>query len=112
MTRAIEDTSSTCKTCVYWERLDRGGDAGRCNYVSIPGWAQKYLSQTDEQRRMSAEDGLTCWMHSKRGLELKIDGKSFMQRLAARSGNFCRVCGRDHNMMPCGPPDSASAEPK
>lgn len=113
MTRAIDDTTSTCRSCMYWDGnnastgLPKG--SGYCGYISVPAWVGKHLTHRDDHRVMLETDGLDCWQHAKR--DPKPLGREGAERLlrsvARRSANVCRLCGHEHNMMPCPPPDSA-----
>lgn len=77
MTRAIDDATSRCGTCRYWTH-DPTADGihptrlGHCNYLSIPGWAQKALPK-NFSTRMREDGGETCWLHDMRPAQNSVE---------------------------------------
>lgn len=104
MTRAFDDKTSTCGSCIYFEAdaPDGGPPDGHCNWLSLPAYVYKNVREFNTHMR--ADAGKDCWLHMKRGVKLDpIDPDRLMQRMAQLPSNVCRVCGNSHNMMPCGP---------
>ena len=66
MTRAFNDTTSTCATCIYFapDSPDGGPPDGHCNWLTLPAYA--YKNVTEFNTYMRAADGKNCWLHSKR----------------------------------------------
>ena len=76
MTRAYDDKTSTCGTCVYWQRdsvqAERPSvDTGHCNWISVPGWLTKPHAPLEHgimphMTRMLEDGGANCWLHKTR----------------------------------------------
>ena len=101
MTRAYDDATSTCGTCLYFspDAPDGGEPDGHCNWLSLPAYV--YKNRAEFNTLMLASDGKNCWLHTKRETPLKLNPLKLLKRVASHPEGRCRVCGGDHNCAPC-----------
>lgn len=66
MTRAFDDKTSTCGSCVYFspDSPDCGPPDGHCGWLSLPAYAYKTVKEFNTYMR--ADAGKDCWLHTKR----------------------------------------------
>ena len=70
MPRAMDDKTSTCGSCAYWNHHAESDGIhptplGECGWWSLPVWTRQYIP-IKPSTRMRADDGLDCWLHTKR----------------------------------------------
>lgn len=82
MVRDIDDRTSACRSCSYWDSSAPGLPQGNgyCGYSSVPAWVHKHLTPRDDHRIMSSDEGLDCWQHTQRVID-HPDGLTTEQRL-------------------------------
>lgn len=79
MTRAIDDTTSSCGSCAYYDRHAPGlkQGTGYCGYMSVPAWVHKHLAPRDDHRVVESGEGINCWQHDKRAaqqIQIRLNG--------------------------------------
>ena len=103
MPRDYTDTTSTCGSCMYFsaDTPDGGPADGHCGWMSLPAYVYKNVKEFNTLMR--ADAGKDCWLHTKRpiGPLSPIDPIRLLKAVASKSRNVCKLCGHEHNMMPC-----------
>lgn len=66
MTRAFNDSTSTCATCVYFspDAPDNGPPDGHCHWLSLPAYIRRQRPGISFSTYMRADEGKDCWLHT------------------------------------------------
>lgn len=97
MARELNDTTSTCGSCAYWEH-DKSADGihpfrvGYCQWTSVPAWVDKRIkNRSPEHQKMLECDGATCWLHTKRGVAPASQSAARLAGPGGGLGGFIKV---------------------